>query len=377
MTISNRVQTILIPYFYSMNILRSHSTDIPKRYVYISALLFSLAVIIQVSATEQNPSTGLFLRRFILFGSIYAFWALVLDYINSLIKPFEKGKPILVQISARLVSATFLVLLNVLTTNIIYYSILIAFAGFTISEAYLDFQPYIIKTIIVRFFDIIAIGFMLKLIEANQTLQAQKLRVVSLENQLHISQLETLRNQLDPHFLFNTLHTLNTLIGYDDKKARSMVIKITNLLRKILDKREKQLITFDEEMDYFKNYLEIEEERFHDRLEVAIDIEHETRDIMVPTLMLQPLIENAFKHGIAQIEGKGLISLKAFIKRDVFTINLSNNIPEHNLPSPPNSTKVGLQNLESRLQQVYGKEYVLNTETIENNFVATIKINRK
>lgn len=360
-----------------MNILRSHKTDIPKKYIYITALLFSLAIIIQVSSTEQNPSVSLLLRRIILFGSIYVFWALLLDYINALIQPFEESKSILLQISARFISASLLVLLNLLVTNIIYYAILMIFANFTISEAFLDFQPYIIKSIMVRFFDLIAIGLILKLIAANQTLQTQKLKVISLENQLHISQLETLRNQLDPHFLFNTLHTLNTLIGYDDKKARSMVIKVTNLLRKILDKREKQLITFDEEIDYFKNYLAIEEERFHDRLEVTIDIENETRGIMVPTLMLQPLIENAFKHGIAQIEGKGLIELKAFVKGDFLNISLSNSIPEHQSSSHSNSTKLGLQNLESRLQQVYGNDYILNTKKVENNFVVTIKINHK
>lgn len=378
MTIFSGVRKILIRYFYLMNILRSHRTDIPKKYVYITALLFSLAIIIQVSGTEENPSTGLFLRRLILFGSIYTFWALLLDYINALVKPLEKDKSIFIQTSARFISAALLVLLNVLVTNVIYYAVLIAFADFTLSEAYLDFQPYITRSIIVRFFDLIAIGLLLKLIEAYQTLQTQKLKVISLENQLHISQLETLRNQLDPHFLFNTLHTLNTLIGYDDKKARSMVVKVTNLLRKILEKREKQLISFDEEMDYFKNYLEIEEERFHDRLEVAMDIEHETKDIMVPTLMLQPLIENAFKHGIAQIEGKGLIELKAFIRDGAFTISLSNNMPEHQSSSYiKNSTKVGLQNLKSRLQQVYGSEYILSTKKVENNFVATIKINHK
>jgi len=358
-----------------MNILKRHKTGIPKNYVYIAALLFSLAVIIQVSSIEQNSSAGLFLRRFVLFGSVYVFWALCLDYINALVKPFEKEKSISLQIINRLTSLLLLVFLNLCATNFIYYIILISFTGITISEAYLDFQPYILKSIIIRVFDIVIIGFILKAIDAYQTLQKQKIKVISLENQLHISQLETLRNQLDPHFLFNTLHTLNTLIGYDDKKARSMLIKVTNLLRKILDKKGQQLITFDDELDYFKNYLEIEEERFHDRLEVEVNVEDETREIMVPTLMLQPLIENAFKHGIAKLEGEGKIKLNAFIKDNFFTIILYNDIPEYNVSHDYHSTKIGLQNLDSRLQQVYGKDYSFNTKKNASNFVVTIKIN--
>ncbi|MFY0603120.1 MAG: histidine kinase [Flavobacteriaceae bacterium] len=360
-----------------MKILRRHKTGIPKKYIYLSALLFSIVVIIQILSTEQNRSSEVLLRHIVLFVSVYFMWALLLDYMTALIKPFNKEKPVFYQVTERLISSFILVLFNLVVTNIIYYIILISFWNFTITEAYLDFQPYIIKSIIIRFLDVIIIGIILKFIDAYQMLQEQKLKMVTLENKLHISQLETLRNQLDPHFLFNTLHTLNTLIGYDDKKARSMIIKVTNLLRKILDKREKQLITFDEELEYFTNYLEIEEERFHDRLEVALEIAIETREIMVPTLMLQPLIENAFKHGIGQIEGKGIITLTAFIREGVFIISLSNTIPDNELSIVYNSTKVGLENLESRLQQVYGEKYLFSTKKEKDSFIATIKINHK
>lgn len=359
-----------------MNILKRYKTGIPKKYVYIVALLFCVAVMIQVSSAEQNLGVGLFLRRMVLFGAIYIFWAVCIDYINALVQPFHKKKSIFFQIIERFSSSFILVLLNLGVTNILYYVILISFAGMTVSEAYVDFQPYILKSIIVRFIDVIIIGLILKIIAAYQSLQQQKLKVISLENQLHISQLETLRNQLDPHFLFNTLHTLNTLIGYDDKKARSMVIKVTNLLRKILDKRAKQIITFEEEIDYFKNYLEIEEERFHDRLEVTMNVDDATRKIMVPTLMLQPLVENAFKHGIAQLEDKGTIELNAFLKDDIFVISLSNTIAADEVLNTTVSMNIGLQNLESRLQQVYGKNYTLQTEKKTNHFVVTIKINQ-
>jgi len=360
-----------------MKILRRDKTGIPKKYVFIAAILFSISVIIQVSIRDQNSNSLVYIRHIVLFTSVYVFWAIFIDYINALVAPFRVVKSVLTQILERFISAFILILLNLLITNFIYYVFLIVFMGFTISDVYQDFAPYILMSIIIRFLDLIIIGIILKFINAFQTLQKQKLKVISLENQLHISQLETLRNQLDTHFLFNTLHTLNTLIGYDDKKARSMVIKVTNLLRKILDKREQQLITFDEELDYFRNYLEIEEERFHDRLEVFINVEDETREIMVPTLMLQPLIENAFKHGIAQLEGKGIITLNAFIKECDFIISLSNTIAKHKTSIASVSTKVGLQNLDMRLQQVYDEGYILNTKKGIDNYTVTITIKNK
>ncbi|WP_298903813.1 sensor histidine kinase [uncultured Psychroserpens sp.] len=355
-----------------MKILRRNKTDIPKKYIYIIALLFMVTVIMQINSTEQITNTGFFIRRIVLFSSIYFLWALLLDYINALVKSFEKERSVLIQVIERLVSLVLLVLFNLVITNVIYYVVPLIFKSMTVTDVYLDFQPYILKSIIIRCIDVIIIGFILKVVYGYQSLQKQKLQVVSLENQLHISQLETLRNQLDPHFLFNTLHTLNTLIGYDDKKARSMVIKITNLLRKILDKRDRQLITFDEEIDYFKNYLEIEEERFHDRLEIQINVEDVTREIMVPTLILQPLIENAFKHGIGQLEGKGTIKLKAFRKDNNFIISLSNTI--NNKSNVSISTKFGLKNLDMRLQQVYGDNYILDTKEGIEDYIAIITI---
>ena len=360
-----------------MKILRRNKTGIPKKYIYITALLFTVTVIIQVNSSERITNTDFFIRRIVLFSSIYFLWALLLEYINALVRPLEQERSVVIQGIERLLSLVLLVLFNLVITNVMYYVVPLIFKSMTVTDVYVDFQPYILKSIIIRCLDVIIIGVILKGVYGYQSLQKQKLQVVSLENQLHSSQLETLRNQLDPHFLFNTLHTLNTLIGYDDKKARSMVIKITNLLRKILDKRDRQLITFDEEIDYFKNYLEIEEERFHDRLGVEINIEDVTREIMVPTLILQPLIENAFKHGIGQIEGKGVIKLKAYKKDDNFIISLSNTTNYNKKSDVSISTKFGLKNLDMRLHQVYGDRYILDTKEGIDNYTAIITIKNK
>jgi LytS/YehU family sensor histidine kinase len=198
---------------------------------------------------------------------------------------------------------------------------------------------------------------------------------VELENQLHISQLETLKAQLNPHFLFNALHALHTLIGYDDNKAKSMTIKISSLLRKILDQKDKHMVTLEEELDYLKDYLEIEQERFHDRLSINFDIQEDTKSLMVPNLILQPLAENAFKHGISLVEGEGVISLSSLMKDNLLLIEMSNTLPKGNKSSNIKSTRLGLSNLRNRLEQLYGDDYDLKTERKEDNFKVTVIMN--
>ena len=357
-----------------MQILRSQKVNLPKKYVYLSALLISILVILQVSSRAENNT--IFLGNIVLLLSNYLVWALGIEYIYGAIQPFKSFKELrFTKVLEVLISLFFLVIIHLLITNVIYYSYKISISNFTFIEAFNEFKPFVLKSILSRFFDVFIIAVLLKIIETYNTVERQKTQVVSLENQLHLSQLETLRSQLNPHFLFNTLHTLNSLIGYDDKKAKSMVIKVTNLLRKILEKREQQMITLAEEMDYFKNYLDIEEERFHDRLEVVIDVDDKTKDIQVPTLLLQPLIENAFKHGISHIEGKGIINLKASLEQDILIIKLSNSIPKIYKIHLQHSTKVGLQNLKSRLDQIYSDAYEFSTEKKKDTFEVTIKIN--
>ena len=359
-----------------MNILGQKKLEVPKKYVYLSALLFSVAVILQVSSTELSLNYKVYLRHIVLFSSIYFFWAMSINFINEIGSPFSKKKSKYIQLIEKSISIFLLVVFNLVATNVIYYFILIVFMDYSFTESYLDFKPFVFQSFVIRLVDVVVIGIILKIINAFQKVQDQKLKLITLENQLHVSQLETLRNQLDPHFLFNSLHTLNTFIGYDDKKARKMLIKITALLRKILEKREMQTITFEEELEYFTNYLDIEKERFYDRLEVIISVDENTKKIKVPTLILQPLIENAFKHGIAQIESNGKITFRAFIEKDIFVIVLSNTIPVNENLFQVNSTNIGLQNLKSRLNQLYGNQYSFTTKRVDKIYTAEIRINQ-
>jgi LytS/YehU family sensor histidine kinase len=244
----------------------------------------------------------------------------------------------------------------------------------TVDGVWTDFQPFLFKSILSRVLDVVVIVFLIKLLEGYWTLQKQKLQVVSLENQLHLSQLEALRAQLDPHFLFNTLHTLHALIGYDDRKAKSMLIKVTSLMRKTLEQRGRHLISLEEELEYVQNYLDIEQERFHDRLNVILDMTQQAKQLQVPALILQPLIENAFKHGISLLETAGEIRLSAQIADGQLVLELQNSVPLETKHSPIPSNGLGLTNLKKRLTQEYGKTYTFSADRNGSFFVVRIQI---
>ena len=358
-----------------MQILRKHPLSIRRSYLYLAALVFSCILILQVSNTNGVSSIYGVLRYTVFFLVNYFTWIFLADYIYGAIKPINKEQNQFKIVIEAILSLFILLVFHLLITNLIYYAYLMGVHGMTFDEALHDFKPFILKSILSRGLDLIIIIVLMKAIDAYWTIQKQKLKMVSLENELHLSQLEALRSQLDPHFLFNTLHTLHTLIGYNNDKAKSMVIKVTHLLRKMLDQKGKHLITFEEELDYFRSYLEIEEERFHDRLDVQLEIDEATKSIVVPALILQPLIENAFKHGISLIEGKGEIKLSAYIQDENLVIVLSNTLPRLGQLSVV-STKVGLNNLRNRLQQIFGEDYEFSTEKKEGVFEArlTIKI---
>ena len=139
--------------------------------------------------------------------------------------------------------------------------------------------------------------------------KAQELEQSELRQALAASELQMLKSQLRPHYLFNTLHGIATLIDSDRAKAKASMLKLSNLLRKSLEYGNSDLIPLTEELNFAKSYLELEQMRLEDRLQSLWDIDRETREILVPQLILQPLVENAISHGIACCREGGWIQI--------------------------------------------------------------------
>ena len=150
------------------------------------------------------------------------------------------------------------------------------------------------------------------IVELYHKYKAESLRSAQLENQLAKAQLQTLKMQLQPHFLFNANNTISMLVRKgENEKAVSMIAGLSDLLRISLERENHQIVQLQEELELLKQYLQIETLRFEDRLSYHFDIETDTLEALVPSFLLQPLLENAFKHGIAKSIGKAVVELSA------------------------------------------------------------------
>jgi signal transduction histidine kinase len=187
--------------------------------------------------------------------------------------------------------------------------------------------------------------------------KTRELRASRLEARLAEAQLQVLRMQLHPHFLFNTLHTISALMHKDVKAADRMLALLGDLLRDSFDKIGAQEVSLQQELGFLHRYLEIERTRFRDRLAVETDIDPETLDAEVPNLILQPLLENAIRHGIERRMGAGRIRLAA--RREGARLLLT--IQDDGPGLPPEAELafrrgIGLANTQARLNQLYGTD---------------------
>jgi two-component system, LytTR family, sensor kinase len=184
------------------------------------------------------------------------------------------------------------------------------------------------------------------------------LRASQLETRLVAARLTTLQQQLHPHFLFNTLHAISSLMHSDIDAADRTLIRLSDLLRLTLERLGEQEVTLAAELEFLRKYLEIERTRFADRLVIRYDIEEGTLDAMVPTLLLQPLVENAIKHGVARKSGAGHIDISARHDHDMLRLEVRDDgvgLSEDALTALHKG--IGVSTTRARLQHQFGADY--------------------
>jgi signal transduction histidine kinase len=182
----------------------------------------------------------------------------------------------------------------------------------------------------------------------------RELRASQLEARLAQARLQVLKMQLHPHFLFNTLHAISALIHQDVDVADRMIARLGDLLRSTLENADLQEVPLQTELDFIRPYLEIEQARLGPRLTVQMDIDPEALDAHVPNLILQPLVENAVRHGIAARAEPGRVEVHARRDRGWLQIQVRDDGPGLEAGRPPCKEGVGLANTRARLQQLYG-----------------------
>ena len=185
------------------------------------------------------------------------------------------------------------------------------------------------------------------------------------------AELFKLRQQLQPHFLFNSLNSINALIGSRPEEARKMVQQLSDFLRGTLKKEEQQWVSFQEELQYLQLYLDIEKVRFGNRLSTVLEIQPDTADMKLPALLLQPIVENAIKFGLYDTTGDTVIRIGATSQNSELVISVEN-------PFDPGTssqgTGFGLKSVQRRLYLLFARSDLLTTAANGNIYITTVKI---
>jgi len=202
-------------------------------------------------------------------------------------------------------------------------------------------------------------------------LNASRERQLELESSLKESKLNTLKGQINPHFMFNSLNNIRGLMLEDVNKSRDMLTRLSETLRYSLAKNDVNSIALEDELEMVDNYVEISKIQLEDRLQFKADIDQESLNTQIPPMIIQMLIENAIKHGIANLKKGGTVELITKIEQEKLHITVSNS---GTLKQTVNTTQLGLENIKQRLQLLYGKLASFDLFEENNQVVASIKI---
>jgi len=193
-------------------------------------------------------------------------------------------------------------------------------------------------------------------VRAHEREKAQlQAETAQLQTQLAEAKLSALNAQLNPHFLFNTLHAVSSLVERDPRGVRRMIARLSELLRYTLDGGNDNEVVLSKEIEFLQRYLEIMQIRFQGQLEIDVQVDDDARDALVPSLILQPLVENAVKHGVDKISGTGKIRITARRDGDRLVMTVADNGPGPVKIAKLDDAGVGLANIRQRLEQLYGR----------------------
>jgi two-component system LytT family sensor kinase len=190
-------------------------------------------------------------------------------------------------------------------------------------------------------------------------------RLAEQEQLLMAAKLEALANQINPHFLFNTLTSISSLIRSQPETARVLIVKLSGLLRRLLRTQE-HFVTLREELEAVGEYLDIEQVRFGKALVVEQQIDEASLDAIVPSMILQPLVENSIKHGLGRKIGEGRVTIRATRQNGLAIIEVVDNgvgIPDDRLETTKQHG-IGLSNVNERLRVIYGPQYALKLHSV-------------
>ncbi len=268
------------------------------------------------------------------------------------------------------------VILNDILIAIIATSLWLYISYFIVTTAFQEYEEFFIYTSIWRF----TIGMLLFIITiilnyviiyyhnfTENAISESKFNSLITE-----AELKSLKYQINPHFLFNSLNSISSLTISNPEKAQEMSINLSDFLRKTLSGNDVKKILLKEEIESVNLYLKIEKVRFEERLEFNLDIPKECEGILIPNMILQPLVENAIKHGVYESSDKVEINLTCEIKEKFVEIKVSNNYDPTSVSNIGEG--IGLSNINSRLKLIYNKTNLVSITKSDNVFTVLLII---
>ncbi len=327
-------------------------------------LLFSLNV--WLSSTRPPAWSAIFLNQMLPF----LVWAALCPAVMWLNQLRPHGWPRVV--AFHLAATVLFSLLQITLYGLAYHALLSLFApgSATLAAVYQAVFPRILLGVVV-YKIIVTTNYALDYYEK---FRAEQQRAALLEAHLAQAQLQALKMQLQPHFLFNTLNSISSLVLDDQRAAVRMISRLGDFLRLTVENNGMQQVSLERELDFLKCYLEIQQVRFHDRLRVTLDVEPAALTAQVPNLILQPLVENAIKYGIAPRADAGHIGIRATLAHDTLQVEVRNDGPP--MTNEASTRKgVGLANTRERLRQLYQERFRLDLQTLaDGGAVCTLAI---
>jgi hypothetical protein len=315
----------------------------------LPALLFSALTAADRPETAGRPPIG-FAQAFLAYGLPWYFWAAITPVVLRLTRRYpldskRRARAIALHVTAGMTAGIAMGTIS-LTTHVLFGTGQSSPRG-AVADI-LFWTPFG-----VLFYGALAsVGFAL---DSHRRLRERELFASRMEAQLVEAQLGALRMQLQPHFLFNAMNTVAMLIRQGDAQTAVRVLaRLSDLLRQILDDARGQEVPIEEELDLLARYLEIEQLRFGDRLDVRISLADAARGALVPSFLLQPLVENAIRHGIARRASAGRIELDGRREDGVLVLRLRNDGPPLPDDWKPYGAGIGLRNTRARLDRLYG-----------------------
>jgi two-component system LytT family sensor kinase len=277
--------------------------------------------------------------------------------------PFDRRRwP--VSLAAHLAVVAALVIL----TGLVQYRL--SYAGFPGAPSVGQYLRVLLLTGALPFLTVAAAAHAL---EARLRARDRELDAARVKSQLAEARLEALNAQLQPHFLFNTLQAISTLVSRDPAAAERMIANLADLLREVLRRGDQREISLREELRVLEAYLEISRQRFGDRLTLTIDATPDTLDAGVPFFVLQPLVENALHHGVGSRSGAATVVISARRERGQLVLSVADDGP--GAESPEVKRGIGLANTAARLAELYGSASVMTVgPRAEGGFLVRIAI---